>query len=357
MAKRVDELPPGLRFTQAGAFDDDPATFDFVRGYLYDATTVFIFGPSQSGKTFFALHLLCSTALGRPIFGMATDKRRGLYVGLEGDAGQKGRIAAWMAQNHAEENPIFYARGPFNLADETGRYVDHLIAFMKEHGIQFVVIDTFAVATAGLDEVSGAHMTFALNQLHRIKVETGACVCAIHHTGKDQGKGMRGHSSLFANSDTVIELQVHAKDAATAAETHITAETPRSAIVRKQRDGRTGQRLHFGLIERETPFRNARGETVTSLAVNENESFADHGAEYGEAPSRRLSNSEREAADILKCLNAKLGRAGPAGVEQLRRALKQEDWGPEHPDSWRSAWRNLKKKMELDGHDGVIRIA
>lgn len=346
MAKRTREA---LRYTAAGAYDDDAPTFDFIPGLLHDGTVAFIYGPPGSGKTFFALHLLCATALGRLVFGVTPDKRRGLYVGLEGDAGIKSRIAAWCGQNHVDENPIVYARGPFNLADESGQDVTDLIDTMKEQGIQFVVIDTFAMATAGMDEVSGAHMTFAMNQLHRIKAETGACVVAIAHTGKNEKAGIRGHSSLLGNADTTIELQVCGKDAGTAEDVPVTNETPRSAIVKKQRDGRTGKKLYFGLIERPTRFRNARGETVTSLAVNENESFAAYAEE--EESARLPSGVDALALETLERLKHR-GRLldTPTTRDAYRELLKQDGWRADASvETWRQAFGRLFKRLEETG--------
>lgn len=347
MAKRTRD---GLRYTEAGAYDDDAPTFDFLPGLLHDGTVAFVYGPPGSGKTFFILHLLCGTALGRPVFGLTPDKRRGLYIGLEGDAGIKSRIAAWCAQNGVDENPIDYARGPFNLADESAQDVSDLIAYMKEQGIQFVVLDTYAMATAGLDEVSGAHMTFAMNQLHRIKAETGACVVAIAHTGKDKSKGIRGHSSLLGNADTTIELQVHAKDASAAEDAPVTNETPRSAIVRKQRDGRTGKKLYFGLIERGTPFRNARGETVTSLAVNEHEHFTAY-AEEPEGP-RLPSGVDTLALETLEGLKWRDRRLGmPLTREGFKVALWRNGWRSESKsaDARDRAFRRLMQSLESSG--------
>jgi RecA/RadA recombinase len=346
MAKRTRDA---LRYTEAGAYDDDAPTFDFLPGLLHDGTVAFVYGPPGSGKTFFILHLLCGTALGRPVFGVTPDKRRGLYIGLEGDAGIKSRIAAWCAQNGIDENPIDYARGPFNLADESAQDVSDLIDYMKEQGIQFVVLDTYAMATAGLDEVSGAHMTFAMNQLHRIKAETGACVVAIAHTGKDKSKGIRGHSSLLGNADTTIELQVHAKDASAAEDAPVTNETPRSAIVRKQRDGRTGKKLYFGLIERATPFRNARGETVTSLAVNENESFVDHGAE--DEAARLPSGIDALALETLERLKQRSRLIDiPISRDAYRDLLKRDGWRADASvETWRQAFGRLFKRLEETG--------
>ncbi|MDP3493004.1 MAG: AAA family ATPase [Hyphomonadaceae bacterium] len=347
MTKRTRDA---LRYTEAGAYDDDAPTFDFIPGLLHDGTVAFVYGPPGSGKTFFILHLLCSTALGRPVFGVTPEKRRGLYIGLEGDAGIKSRIAAWCDQNGVDENPIVYARGPFNLADESGQDVGDLIDYMKKHCIQFVVLDTFAMATAGLDEVSGAHMTFAMNQLHRIKTETGACVVAIAHTGKNEKAGIRGHSSLLGNADTTIELQVHAKDASAPEDVPVTNETPRSATVKKQRDGRTGKKLYFGLIDRATPFRNARGETVTSLAVNENERFTDLGAEQESA--RLPAGVDALALETLEAMRRRNRRLElPITRDDLRDALKREGWkrNSKSEDAWERGARRLIASLTQAG--------
>jgi hypothetical protein len=336
-----------LRYTKAGAFDDDAPAYDFVRGKFYDNSLAFIYGPPGSAKTFLALHYGCSIALGRAVFGLPTDRRRCLYIGLEGDAGIKSRIAAWCAQNGVEENPIFYARGPLNLGDTTGAEVSAVMEFSNKHEIGVIIIDTYAMATPGLDEVSAAHMTFALAALHRLRTETGVCVLVIHHTGKDQSKGLRGHSSLLGNSDTVIELTVCAKD--TTGETPITNDTPRCATVRKQRDGRTGQRFYFKLAERETPFRNARGETVTSLAVDEHESFPDLPPEESAALPSGIDVLALETLEALKRRNRRLE------VELTRKgfsaALKREGWkqSSKTPDAWKRAFRRLMERLEETG--------
>ena len=42
--------------------------------------------------------------------------------------------------------------------------------------------------------------------LDKIRRETGACVLVVHHTGKDEAKGARGHSLLRAAIDTEIAM-------------------------------------------------------------------------------------------------------------------------------------------------------
>jgi hypothetical protein len=49
-------------------------------------------------------------------------------------------------------------------------------------------------------------MTRAVDSTNRIRSALGSTVCLVHHTGKDQAKGARGHSSLRAATDTELEV-------------------------------------------------------------------------------------------------------------------------------------------------------
>ena len=265
MTRRRDKIPEsGLLYVQPGDVDNLAPAFDFFPGLLHDATVAMIYGPPGSGKTFFAIHLLCATALARPTFGVEPEMRRCLYVGLEGEAGIKARVMAWCAHNRVDASPIHYALGRFSIAGEGDADVADLIDYIKKHGIGFVVIDTWSLAMAGLDEISGQHMSAGLDALHRVKRETGACVVAIAHTGKNEKAGIRGHSSQLGNVDTTIEIVVHNKERVADGnktreiELPVTLATPRSAVVRKQRDGEGGKRLNFTLTLQDTPFHDAR---------------------------------------------------------------------------------------------------
>ncbi len=363
MTRRKDKLPvAGLMFVRAGACDDLQPAFDFLPGLLHDSTVAIIYGPPGSGKTFFALHLQCSTAIGRTVFGLTPEKRNCLYVGLEGEAGIKARVMAWCAQYGVDSNPIDYALGQFSIGTEGEKDVAALIDYMKRRQIEFLVIDTLSLAMAGLDEISGQHMSLVIDALHRIKRETGACVVAIAHTGKNEKAGIRGHSSQLGNVDTTIEIVCHNKEMVAdgnksrVIEADVTLATPRSAVIRKQRDGEGGKRFHFTLALQDTPFQDARGNVLRRPAVAEHEAFPDLPEEEAGAPARKLSSRERDAADILDALNRKLGRAGPASLDQFRRALKRADWGPENPGSWRRAFHDLKAKLEMGDHDDVLHL-
>ena len=292
--------------------------------------------------------------MGRPVFGLATEKRHGLYVGLEGEAGIKARIAAWCAQYGVDSNPIDYALGRFSLASEDD--ISGLIDRMQRRKIGFVVIDTLSLAMAGLDEIAGQHMSLVIDALHRIKRETGACVVAIAHTGKNEKAGIRGHSSQLGNVDTTIEIVAHNRETireenkTRVVEHEITLATPRSAIVRKQRDAEGGKRLNFALVLRETPFTDARGAIIKRPALDEHEAFPDLPPEESrEVKPAKLNARQRAALDILEALNRKLGRAGPATRDQLKGALRREGWPGQRVADLHGAIRDVLAALEAKG--------
>ncbi|MEQ1771292.1 MAG: AAA family ATPase [Devosia sp.] len=358
--QKLDALPDkGLLFVRKGQYDALAPSLDFIPGMLHDSTVAIIYGPSGCGKTFFALHLLCSVALGRPLFGDKPEKRRGLYVGLEGEANIKARIQAWCAANGVDSNPIDYALGAFHIGDDDD--VANLIERMQQCETQFVVIDTLSIAMAGLDEIAGQHMTLVVNALHRIKRETGACVVALAHTGKNEKAGIRGHSSQLGNVDTTIEIVCHNKETVREGnkvrivEHDVTLATPRSANVRKQRDGEGNRKWPFTLALKETALRDARGRPVSSPAVDECEHFTDLDDTPEQAPTRS-ANIEPEARAILRVLiakNERLGIGAPS-VEQFHKALKREGWRKaDKPATRRKAWERVRDKLEVNSNGGI----
>ncbi len=358
---KLDALPDdGLLFVERGRYDRLAPSFDFIPGMLHDSTVAIIYGPSGCGKTFFALHLLCSAALGRPLFGDAVEKRKGLYVGLEGEAAIKARIQAWCVANKVESNPIDYALGRFHLAEKDD--VDALIAYIADNGIQFVVIDTLSIAMAGLDEIAGQHMSVVIDGLHRIKRETGACVVALAHTGKNEKAGIRGHSSQLGNVDTTIEISCHNKETiregnkVRIVEHEVTLATPRSATARKQRDGEGNRKWPFVLALKETAMTDARGRPVSSPAVDECERFTDLDDTPDAKPDKAISKSAGEAMDVLDELAAKHERLGIGAptIDHLRKALKRAKWGADKAaPAWRMAFKRIADKLELDSNGAI----
>lgn len=341
-----------LRMFGPGKYDKLAPAFDFIPGWLQDHSVAMIYSPPQSGKTFFAIYLLCCTAIGRPVFNLKVEKRAGLYIGLEGEAGIKSRIMACCAQIGIDTSPIHYAVGAFDIRDTEQR--EALIDYMERHGIQFLVIDTLSRAMTGTDENVAKEMSPVIDALHEIKERTGACVVAITHTGKDVAAGIRGWSGQLGNVDTTIEVVAHC-----APNEEPRPDTPRTARVRKQRDIEAGGVVSFKLAVHDTPVRNARGEKVRSVALDEHERFTD--LETAKPP-KPVSESDREANDVLTSLIAKhekLGIGAPT-PDHFRKALKRAGWRktgrdgkPVKPATWRKAWERVCEKLQLDSNGGI----
>jgi hypothetical protein len=139
--------------------------------------------------------------------------------------------------------------------------------------IQLVIVDTLARAMAGANENSSEDMTRLVRAGDRIREETGAHLMWIHHSGKDQTKGARGHSSLRAALDTEMEVT-----ADQTARIHTIAIT-------KQRDLPTnGERLAGKFVPVELG-QNQWGDPITACAV-----------EDAEAPAAKLKQPRLGAA-------------------------------------------------------------
>lgn len=68
------------------------------------------------------------------------------------------------------------------------------------------MLDTLARCMVGGDENSARDAGLAIEQLDVIRRRTGACVVAIHHTGKSAEAGARGSSAFEAAADTVLQI-------------------------------------------------------------------------------------------------------------------------------------------------------
>jgi len=106
----------------------------------------------------------------------------------------------------------------------------------------------------GGDENSGQDMGMLVYHADKIRAVTGAHVCFVHHSGKDEAKGARGHSSLRAAVDTEIEVS------------RADGEEFSTVKIVKQRDMEMGEDLYFGL-KGVNLGQNQYGEDVFSCVV------------------------------------------------------------------------------------------
>jgi RecA-family ATPase len=170
-----------------------------------DSTAV-VFGPSGSGKSLIALDWALHVASGRDWWGRRTSHGPVLYVVAEGARGTKYRYEAWCEYHDQTSEPdITWLTVPANLLHTPDR--DALFKIVGEIMPKFTVLDTLARHMPGGDENSFETMSVLVESLDHIKRISGACSSAVHHTGKNEDMGSRGHSSLKGSLDAELEVK------------------------------------------------------------------------------------------------------------------------------------------------------
>lgn len=199
------EADAGLRLLTAAELDELPTQKDRIKGVFPSDGLAAIAGPSGSGKTFLAHFLMQKSAAGQEVFGHRTTPCRWTYVGLEGRGGlpKRGRAYREAYGDEGAENVRFVIE-PLQITNPIA--MERLTAALIEFGAKVVVIDTLNAAAPGLDENASADMGRMIEAAKRLQAAIDGLVILVHHTGKDVSRGLRGHSSLFAALDAVIEV-------------------------------------------------------------------------------------------------------------------------------------------------------
>ncbi len=117
------------------------------------------------------------------------------------------RLRAW-AKAHQQDYPdgvkFVFESLAINQEDEV-RLFAAWIAQMG--GTDVIIIDTLNRASPGADENRSADMGKVIAGASLLRELTDTLVILIHHSGKDESRGLRGHSSLLAALDAVIEIK------------------------------------------------------------------------------------------------------------------------------------------------------
>ena len=200
-----------------------------------------IYGKSGAGKSFFAMYLAAMIAAGREAFGCDVEQGDVVYLALEGGAGLRRRRDALMQRYDLPDNlPVHFVKAQMNLRSSLDD-LQALIAVISERGIKpaVVLVDTLARAYAGGEENSSAEMMQFVSVMAALQDALDCTVCVVHHTGKDESRGMRGSSALLAAVDAELELTRISDDEA--------IEPVCTVKSTKQKDGMDGLSWSFRL--------------------------------------------------------------------------------------------------------------
>jgi len=192
-----DGFPAQLDATELHTLPDPEP---LIEGIL-DVNTVSVLGGfSGSGKSFIAADWAMCIASGRPWLDHEVKQGKVLYIAAEGAFGMKTRVGAWQQRfdTALESGALTFLMAPVQFANAP--HVARLSALLRDDEYDFVIIDTQARSTVGLEENSATDMGKFIDALYRMRDESKTTVLVIHHTGYDKSR-TRGSSANFAAVD------------------------------------------------------------------------------------------------------------------------------------------------------------
>ena len=324
-------------------------TNDFVEGILCDGGLSVLYGESNCGKTFFATDISFHIATGKKWRCSDVDQGGVIYAALEGGFGIKNRIAALKKKFDADDIPFAIIPTSINLLDNNAdingllKAVETAASTFSPIPIKLIVIDTLARAMGGGNENSPDDMGALVISADKIRSKTSSHLMFIHHSGKDQARGARGHSSLRAASDTEIEISRDKNSGVSVAK------------VSKQRDMETQGEFGFVLETVELGL-NKRNKRITSCVVVPTEA--------PEKKTQKLSDQQYQSLKQLRNLLAEKGTRinGNTQIPNVP-VVSIEEWktnlgmagvtSRDNPDTARKQWSRIKEALVNKGVIGI----
>jgi hypothetical protein len=335
--RRADAPAPtkGLAVLPVNDLESIPEPFDFVEGVLCDGQVSVLFGPPNVGKSLFALDLGYHVSLGWPWQGRLVDPGGVLYVAGEGAGEMRRRVAAFR-QEHGIERTADAALAimPEMINFRDTKSVTTLIDAVRRANtwlprpVRLIVVDTLARALAGGNENAPDDMGALITGADRIGAATGAHMAFLHHPGKDDTRGARGHSSLLGAVDTEIEIKCEDDESGII-----------QARVTKQRGGIKNKVFAFKIRPVSLGYADRRGKTVMSIVV-----------EPAAARGPKLNERERQAVEILQNLLIESDKTRVPIAVWRQGVLSAEDLLPgQTPNVRQTQWQRLRDRLKTRG--------
>jgi hypothetical protein len=241
-----------------------------------------VYGPPKCGKSFAVLHIAYAVSQGRAVWERRVKQCPVLYLALEGGAGLDRRVKV-LAEKYGDSEAFFYVTQPVPLFAQP-ELADDVITAASSIGAKFIVIDTHHRALAAGDDNTSRDTGALIGLYDKIRAATGAHLCVVHHTGKDESRGSRGSNALLAGVDASLKV---AKDEAAGS----------SAIVAEDvKDEPAGDTFNFRLKAVEVGGPDEDGETPTTCVLEELDTARADKA--GPRPIR-LTPKERTRFDMI----------------------------------------------------------
>ena len=286
-----------------------------VEGLIAVGDIAVFYGAAKTGKSFLTVDLALSLSNGDVWFDRSTRHAKVLYWAGEDFKGLIARRAA--CTRHKGACGVF-SIGDDSLSLAPSKAADTLDALSNVLRYELapsslkdpsnysklppvLIVDTWAMLTASMDENSGKDMSAAMAALRELQTRVfNLTIIIIHHGGKDGSRGMRGHSSLLAAVDVAIEVDRSSKGLG-------------RWSVRSARRNPTGATGHFRLKQVSLPHNefSLAGKQLKTCILEEMDAVG---------KGITLSDKDIQVLDILKSLEG-TNAANPCEVAPNRVAV------------------------------------
>lgn len=319
-------------------------------GLLPQQCTAALYGPTATGKTFVGLHLALCRAAALPWFGAKLEPGTVVYLAGEDRPGVEARAVAAARHMSLPLEDLafeFLSPGPIHADGWAASLSEALreIEGRQEQPLAAVFLDTMGSVFGGRSQDDAAQMTLATDAMQAVAERFRCAFVAVHHTGKEEARGLRGSQVLKDRVDTVIALG------------RLKAGDGISISVEKQRNGPSGFSMTCRLDDADVDLGGGHVERTRIVADLAMATVAPPSAPVNDAPAA-LSADERVALDALK--------AAPAPITVRNLAVLTKDAllarKPRADGAVRTAISHVKKQLlakqfiEIDEGTNTVRI-
>ncbi|AWT43196.1 MULTISPECIES: AAA family ATPase [Streptomyces] len=279
-------------------------------------TTARFIGPSGTFKSFLILDMAGHIGTGMQWHGHYVRQGTVVYLVAEGEQGIRKRVRAWEQHHGVRMDNVAFLPRPVQAKSPEWTVFTELARQLEP---VFVVIDTQARVSVGVEENSNKEMGEVVDRMDDLRRATGACIGLVHHTGHqgEHGRGASAVKGAMQSEVTITKKGEHVES--------ITLTVKSS----KQKDEEQGRDLLFGLkrISLDGEYK-PDGRPVTSLVVESLDAMPERPPEPGtpEWIVRELDKAQVPygwGRDRVKAKCQELGiKAATAKIEEAVRIRK-----------------------------------
>ena len=250
--------------------DDEPLPSPLISPWLREGETVMLYAPPETGKTWLSIlicRLLDNENYTEPECEVGEwqvkEPAKSMFVVGERGGKVKHRFGKfdWLGRpiKTFDTSILDRAKQPDDFTLSKRKYQKQLIQELKKNpDIKLVVFDNLGTLFDMENENDNSEWNTKVKPLFRDLEAVGVAHILVHHSGKEQAKGLRGASAMLGTADVVLRLEKIDEGE---------EETKMRIMIEKQNDGKKfapfGLRF-YKVNDKETRFELMEGGSLVS---------------------------------------------------------------------------------------------